>query len=363
MQLPRDLAALADVNRSGPAWRIPNEGADDASEAGNADGKKQDVGQTKEEVVEAVKEEVEVHVQVETNLGDEKQTGAAEVEAERAALAAARQRVSIPAPADGQQQPDRGMKKGMGCDVEMQDEGLVGSRFSAEVRQLWPLPKAGKKRPVTQVLVEYDTLFDEDEGSGGSASKPKRLQEWVPIGNLHPVPPLPPDGWITQVCPGDRLEGLYEGGWWAVDVIERCNDAPSMAKQGGQATTVASPAADADTAGRPSAESTDAQHSAAMPLWASLFPATANKSPPDAAAAIRANPVWSALFPAAAAMGAGAGAGANTDDASSAAAPAGGVDEGADGNIAFVTEVVGYDGLKRTFVAADLRPPLGSRLL
>ena len=99
------------------------------------------------------------------------------------------------------------------------------------------------------------------------------------------------------------------------------------------------------------------------PVWASLFPATANKSPPDAAAAIRANPVWSALFPAAAAMGAGAGAGANTDDASSAAAPAGGVDEGADGNIAFVTEVVGYDGLKRTFVAADLRPPLGSRLL
>lgn len=184
-----------------------------------------------------------------------------EAEADRALIAAARQRVSIPVLATGQQQQEQqllggAIKVGMGCDVEQSDEGLDGARFSAEVRQLWPLSKAGKKKAATQALVVYDTLFDEVSGAGGSGSDAKRLQEWVPISALHPVPPPAPDDWITHVRPGDELEGLYQGGWWTV-VVAAQGDSPST----------------------------------------------------------------------------------------------------------FVTEVQGYDGLQRTFCGADLRPPVGSRLL
>ena len=271
-KLPRDLAALVDVNKPGPAWTAsfsPNQVAATKNEDRQTD-------------VEAeVEAEVKPVPTKEEKQAEEEARAKAEMLAERAALAAARQRVSIPVlSAELQQLASVAVEVGMGCDVEQHDEGLVGARFSAEVRQLWPLRKAGKKRPVTQVLVEYDTLFSEDEGGSGSASEPKRLQEWVEISSLHPVPSLPSDGWITHVRPGDRLDGLYQGGWWTVVVVEQCHDAPTRTTHDGRVATVAQPD------------------------------------------------------------------GAETSASTS-----------------FVTDVVGYDDLQRTFCAADLRPPLDSPLL
>lgn len=322
MQLPRDLAALVEVNKPGPAWTSPSNRPDAVGKASG--GKKKQGGEEKEQKEEG-KKEVGVKLAEEEKQAVTEAESQAEIEAERAALAVARQRVSIPAPAVGQELGGA-IEVGMGCDVEQHDEGLVGSRYSAAVRQLWPLPKSGKKKAATQALVEYDTLFD--EGEGGSGSKPRRLQEWIPISSLHPVPPLPRDGWTSRVCPGDQLEALYEGGWWTVVVVAR--DAATVTPptvdaegsqavttvalskvdaEGSQAVTVAPPMANAGEDGTPSAESADVQHSATMPM-------------------------------------------------SSRA------DEGAsDSTATFVTKVVGYDGLQRTFLAVDLRPPLGSKLL
>ena len=202
-------------------------------------------------------EETEAQAQPEEPPEKSKAEEEAEAEADRAAVAAAmRDRVSIPAPGTMEHElAGGGIEVGMGCEVEMEDDGLTGSRFSAAICQLWPLSTTkGKKKVPTQALVQYDTLYEDQKSSG---TKPAHLREWVPLTSLLAVPPLPPDDWITRVLAGDELDGLYEGGWWRVVVLTRGEDASEP----------------------------------------------------------------------------------------------------------FVTEVVGYDGLQRIFCAADLRPPLGSRLL
>ena len=221
------------------------------------------------------------------------------MEKERAALAAAWQRESIPPPAADQQAGGAGIgiEAGMGADVELSDEGLAGARFSAAVRGLRPLPSGRKKKKPTEALVEYDTLFAEPEEDDGSG-EPRRLQEWVPISSLHPVPPQPPEGWIARARPGDRLDGLYEGGWWTVVIIRI--EWPQL---GDPAAARDVEARDVAADGGGDAECTGAMHE----------PSSSTTSSSDAAAT-------------------------------------------------YVTEVVGY-GLERTFCAADLRPCLGSRLL
>ena len=237
--------------------RTSDESTNAAIEAARRVSQRDDLEETealaRPEAQPAVQPEEQPEEQPEKTKAEEE----AEVEADRAAVAAAmRDRVSIPAPGTMEHElAGGGIEVGMGCEVEMEEDGLTGSRFSAAICQLWPLSTTkGKKKVPTQALVQYDTLYEDQKSS---MTKPAHLREWVPLASLLAVPPLPPDDWITRVLAGDELDGLYEGGWWRVVVLTR----------------------------------------------------------------------------------------------------------GKDTSEPFVTEVVGYDGLQRTFCAADLRPPLGSRLL
>lgn len=234
---------------------------------------------------------------------------------ERAALAAAWDRTSIPAPKDGAKDTWSGIEAGMGADVEMTEEGLIGSRYSATVRGLRPAPD-GKRKP-KEALVEYDTLFDEadeDVQVGEGEGAPRRLQEWVPIVSLHAVPPRPPDGWLSRVRPGDVLDALYEGGWWTV-IVKAC---PADAGcDGGEGTATAMKtvaAATEEACEEEEGEDKSAEGVADADADAVLQPSSASQT------------VGAAV------MG------------------------------KFKTEVKGY-GIEREFCALDLRPCLGSRLL
>ena len=245
---------------------------------------------------------------------------------ERAALAAAWERTSIPVRPmkDGGAKDGvsaAGIEVGMGADVEMTDEGLVGSRYSAVIRGLRPAP-GGKRKP-KEALVEYDTLHDEGEAEaeaepGAEPAPPKRLQEWVPIASLHPVPPRPPDGWLSRVRPGDVLDALYEGGWWTVVVIT----CPTIAA-------------------RPDAEPEAAAAGGAMEVDAA---AEGPRTAPSTEASTETDAVAGAVKEA-------------LPSSTSASSPS---DEAA--KAVFKTEVKGY-GIARKFCALDLRPCNGSHLL
>jgi hypothetical protein len=140
---------------------------------------------------------------------------------------------------------------GMRFEVIMEEEGLMGARYAATVLGIRPEGKGGRGEDeaeggATHALVEYDALYadaDDDkessdghdgergggrtggEGGGESdgADEPRaaragetRLQEWVSLSSLRPVPPPPPGGWTRRLVVGDRLDALHEEGWWQV---------------------------------------------------------------------------------------------------------------------------------------------------
>ena len=101
---------------------------------------------------------------------------------------------------------------GVRVEVVLHDEGLEGSRFSADVLEL---RGKGKKR---EAHVQYHALFDEPEGSEGGEML---LREWVSASELEPPPPPPPSSWYRNLKAGDEAEAQHEGGWWQVTVRAR----------------------------------------------------------------------------------------------------------------------------------------------
>jgi hypothetical protein len=102
----------------------------------------------------------------------------------------------------------------MNVDVVQYEEGLIGSRFAADVLEV---RGKGKKR---EARVQYHALFD-DAAEGGANSGDVLLREWVRASALAPPPALPPVNWHCNLKQGDEVEAFHEGGWWKVVVQSR----------------------------------------------------------------------------------------------------------------------------------------------
>ena len=169
------------------------------------------------------------------------------------------------------------VETGMRVEVTMTDEGMVGSRYSAEVLEVRPpqRPVSPTEQPRLECFVQYDSLFGDqsewgdgpDAAAAAEADRPETcvgghfgacydldgsassrlwskfgrwartrrpLREWVPSSQLGPPPPPPPPGWrdelLTGLPLGTELEMLYEGGWWHVLLRGRGAAKPKSSK-------------------------------------------------------------------------------------------------------------------------------------
>lgn len=84
-------------------------------------------------------------------------------------------------------------------EVQMHEEGLRGSRYTAHVLRV----------KQSHALVEFEAFASEH-------AQDEQLQEWVAVEQLLPRPPPPPPEWWTGVHEGDTLELFHEDGWWEV---------------------------------------------------------------------------------------------------------------------------------------------------
>lgn len=105
---------------------------------------------------------------------------------------------------------------GKSVEVEMREEGLTGSRYTARIVEV-----AGKR-----VHVEFDDFFEE-------GSEVTLLRDWVKMDQLRPPPPATPPDFFHGLGSGDALELRHEDGWWAVQYMERrAAFAPSSTRHG-----------------------------------------------------------------------------------------------------------------------------------
>ncbi len=101
------------------------------------------------------------------------------------------------APAEGGEAPltyvaGGPVEPGMRVEVEMEDEGMQGSRYAGVVVGV-------RSRATTEALVRYEALF----GEPTAADSEPPLQEWLDSRLLSPPPPpqtIPKD-WLKKVCP------------------------------------------------------------------------------------------------------------------------------------------------------------------
>ena len=100
---------------------------------------------------------------------------------------------------------------GMMVEVVQYEDGLLGSRFVADVLEF-----RGKAKS-REAHVQYHALFEDDGQGGGDIL----LREWVKASALVPPVPRPPASWSKRVKPGDKTEAFHEGGWWQVIVHAR----------------------------------------------------------------------------------------------------------------------------------------------
>jgi hypothetical protein len=110
-------------------------------------------------------------------------------------------------------------------EVQMQDEGLVGSKYAATLLR-W---RGAAWR--SEAFVEYeefeaadDSLDDMDDGATPEAKgtlSPRKLREWVPASAIASPPSPPVAGWLRRLHVGNEVEAFHEGGWWSVRIISR----------------------------------------------------------------------------------------------------------------------------------------------
>ncbi|KAL5731485.1 hypothetical protein ACHQM5_004208 [Ranunculus cassubicifolius] len=87
--------------------------------------------------------------------------------------------------------------KGQKVEVTDDDEGLRDAWFTAKIIEISPT-RAGK------ILVEYDTLFVDEEGSN-------RLREAVGLSMVRPSPPSLPTHSFQQ---SQIVDAFINDGWW-----------------------------------------------------------------------------------------------------------------------------------------------------
>ena len=90
----------------------------------------------------------------------------------------------------------------MPVEVRMQEDGLRGSKYCAQVLEVRQLA----------ALVQYNELHEEGTDEDGR----QILTEYVAHGLISPVPAPPPPGWLEAVEIETLLEVLYEGGWYVI---------------------------------------------------------------------------------------------------------------------------------------------------
>ena len=153
-----------------------------------------------------------------------------EAEARAAAAAAppppppkkAKKEAAAPKP-DGEAPPPREprgpwpkVEAGQLVEVAPGDAGYVGAWYLADVLAL--------KERQRQLVVEYHD-FDNPDGS--------RIQEETGAGFVRPQPPGAPEGWLSGLKEGSKVEVRHEEGWWeAVLVSIKAGGGSSRRQQG-----------------------------------------------------------------------------------------------------------------------------------
>ena len=99
---------------------------------------------------------------------------------------------------------------GAKVEVQMQEEGLIGSRYPAKV--IATASQANKAQ------VEYSAFNEEGDEA-------KSLKEWVPLSIVTPPPPPPPANFISSLKIGQTLEVFFEDGWWGVTLLKKRKEA------------------------------------------------------------------------------------------------------------------------------------------
>ena len=107
-------------------------------------------------------------------------------------------------------------------EVQMQDEGLVGSKYAATLLR-W---RGAAWR--SEAFVEYDEFEADDDSLDDGATpeakgtlSPRKLREWVPASAIASPPSPPVAGWLRRLHVGNEVEAFHEGGWWSVRIISR----------------------------------------------------------------------------------------------------------------------------------------------
>ena len=108
--------------------------------------------------------------------------------------------------------PEQPLSVGSAVEVQQREEGMSGARYAAKVL----VTGRGDKL----VQVQYQTLF-ESENSELLLSEWVRpvlpgFREKVDFDQLRPTPPEVPDGFHSQLRPGDTCDLAFDAGWWPV---------------------------------------------------------------------------------------------------------------------------------------------------
>ncbi|XP_057963563.1 protein AGENET DOMAIN (AGD)-CONTAINING P1-like [Malania oleifera] len=96
------------------------------------------------------------------------------------------------------EQEDKFFSKGAEVEVSSDEQGLLGSWYTAKVLR-------GVSRKNRKVLVQYHTLVATND-------KKKPLREFVNAVLVRPLPPCEPPG--RRFCFSDEVDAFYNDGWW-----------------------------------------------------------------------------------------------------------------------------------------------------
>ncbi|CAL0300142.1 unnamed protein product [Lupinus luteus] len=94
---------------------------------------------------------------------------------------------------------------GSAVEISPDDKGFRGSLFTGKII---------RRLPKDRILVEYDTLMDDESGS-------KRLREVLKLYQLRPIPPTETS---REFKFGDEVDAYHNDGWWEGHITEECGN-------------------------------------------------------------------------------------------------------------------------------------------
>ncbi|XP_074316612.1 DUF724 domain-containing protein 6-like isoform X2 [Silene latifolia] len=95
---------------------------------------------------------------------------------------------------------------GIKVEVSSDEEGFRGAWYVATVLKPPSPPSSPSPSPSNKVLVEYDSLLAQENGSA-------LLREFVDLKFVRPLPPV--DSGLVQFKPDDLVDAYYQDGWWS----------------------------------------------------------------------------------------------------------------------------------------------------